>query len=133
VSIKIDQAFIQSFIDGAYGLETAYQNQPYTPTAGTPYAQLLNIPNDITALDLKSTNETDGLFRIILRYPVDSGAFAAKNQAETIMADYSIGSSVSYSGQSARITAVNRQQGVVEESWYVTLITISYRAFIPRN
>ena len=68
-----------------------------------------------------------------MRYPVDSGAFAAKNQAETIMADYSIGSSVSYSGQSARITAVNRQQGVVEESWYVTLITISYRAFIPRN
>lgn len=133
MSIKIDQAFIQSFIDGAYGLETAYQNQPYTPTAGTPYAELLNIPNDITALDLKSTNETDGLFRIILRYPVDSGAFAAKNQAETIMADYSIGSSVSYSGQSARITAVNRQQGVVEESWYVTLITISYRAFIPRN
>lgn len=132
MSIKIDQAFIQSFIDGAYGLETAYQNQPYTPTAGTPYAELLNIPNDITALDLKSTNETDGLFRIILRYPVDSGAFAAKNQAETIMADYSIGSSVSYSGQSARITAVNRQQGVVEESWYVTLITISYRAFIPR-
>lgn len=133
MSIKIDQAFIQSFIDGAYGLETAYQNQPYTPTAGTPYAQLLNIPNDITALDLTDTNETDGLFRIILRYPVDSGAFAAKNQAETIMADYSIGSSVSYSGQSARITAVNRQQGVVEESWYVTLITISYRAFIPRN
>jgi len=133
VSIKIDQAFIQSFIDGAYGLETAYQNQPYTPTAGTPYAELLNIPNDITALDLKDTNETDGLFRIILRYPVDSGAFAAKNEAETIMADYSIGSSVSYSGQSARITAVNRQQGVVEESWYVTLITISYRAFIPRN
>jgi hypothetical protein len=132
VSIKIDQAFIQSFIDGAYGLETAYQNQPYTPTAGTPYAELLNIPNDITALDLKDTNETDGLFRIILRYPVDSGAFAAKNEAETIMADYSIGSSVSYSGQSARITAVNRQQGVVEESWYVTLITISYRAFIPR-
>ena len=132
MSIKIDQAFIQSFIDGAYGLETAYQNQPYTPTAGTPYAELLNIPNDITALDLKDTNETDGLFRIILRYPVDSGAFAAKNEAETIMADYSIGSSVSYSGQSARITAVNRQQGVVEESWYVTLITISYRAFIPR-
>ena len=133
MSIKIDQAFIQSFIDGAYGLETAYQNQPYTPTAGTPYAELLNIPNDITALDLKDTNETDGLFRIILRYPVDSGAFAAKNEAETIMASYSIGSSVSYSGQSARITAVNRQQGVVEESWYVTLITISYRAFIPRN
>lgn len=132
MSIKIDQAFIQSFIDGAYGLETAYQNQPYTPTAGTPYAELLNIPNDITALDLKDTNETDGLFRIILRYPVDSGAFAAKNEAETIMANYPIGSSVSYSGQSARITAVNRQQGVVEESWYVTLITISYRAFIPR-
>lgn len=132
MSIKIDQAFIESFIDGAYGVDIAYQNQPYTPTAGTPYAELLNIPNDITALDLSDTNETDGLFRIILRYPVDTGAIAAKIKAEAMMASYSIGSSVSYSGQSARITAVNRQQGVVEESWYVTLITISYRAFIPR-
>tara|TARA_R110000765_G_scaffold7650_3_gene24961 strand:- start:831 stop:1229 length:399 start_codon:yes stop_codon:yes gene_type:complete len=132
MSIKIDQAFVDSFINASFGIEIAYQNQSYTPTAGTAYAELLNIPNDITALDLNDTNETDGLFRVILRYPVDSGAIAAKTKAEAIMDNYPIGSSVSYSGQSARITAVNRQQGVVEESWYVTLITISYRAFIPR-
>lgn len=132
MSIKIDQAFIDSFINASFGVEIAYQNLPYEPTSGTAYAELLNIPNDITALDLKNTNETDGLFRVILRYPADSGAITPKTKAESIMANYPIGSSVSYSGQSAIITAVNRQAGIVEEGWYVTVITITYRAFITR-
>lgn len=132
MSLKIDQAFIEAFIDASFGLEIAYQNQSYTPTAETPYAELLNIPNNITALDLNDMNETDGLFRVILRYPADTGAITAKTKAEAIMDAYPIGSSVSYSGQSARITAVNRQAGIVEEGWYVTVITITYRAFIAR-
>ena len=51
MSLKIDQAFIESFINANFGLEIAYQNLPYEPTANIPYAELLNIPNDITALD----------------------------------------------------------------------------------
>ena len=132
MSLKIDQAFIESFINANFGLEIAYQNLPYEPTANIPYAELLNIPNDITALDLNDTYETDGLFRVILRYPAETGAITPKTKAEEIMAHYRIGSSVSYSGQSARITAVSRQAGLVEESWYVTVITITYRAFIQR-
>jgi len=94
--VKIDQAFIQSFIDGGFNLEIAYENESFNPSAQTAYVELLNIPNDITPLSINETNETDGLFRIVLYWPADVGAIAAKIQADTILAAYTIGSKVCY-------------------------------------
>lgn len=132
MSIKIDQAFVQSFIDGAFGLPVDYENMPYTPVSGTAFAELRNIPNPIDSLTLADMNETSGLFRVILRYPVDSGAITAKAKAEEIMAHYPIGSSVAYSGQSATIRSVDRQAGVVEDAWYTLVVSIRYISFITR-
>ena len=132
MSLKIDQAFVQSFIDGDFGLPVDYENMPYTPVSGTAFAELINIPNPIDSLTLADMNETCGLFRIILRYPVDSGAITAKAKAEEIMAHYPIGSSVAYSGQSATIRSVDRQAGVVEDAWYTLVVSIRYISFITR-
>ena len=132
MSLKIDQAFVQSFIDGAFGLPIDYENMPYTPVSGTAFAELINIPNPIDSLTFADMNETSGIFRIILRYPADGGAIAAKTKAEEIMAHYPIGSSVAYSGQSATIRSVDRQAGVVEDAWYTLVVSIRYISFITR-
>ena len=132
MSLKIDQAFVQSFVDGAFGLPVDYENMPYTPVSGTAFAELIHIPNPIDSLTLADMNETSGLFRIILRYPTDGGAIAAKTKAEEIMAHYPIGSSVAYSGQSATIRSVDRQAGVVEDAWYTLVVSIRYISFITR-
>ena len=132
MSIKIDQAFVQSFIDGNFGLPVDYENMPYTPVSGTAFAELIHLPNPIDSLTLADMNETSGLFRVILRYPVDSGAITAKAKAEEIMAHYPIGSSVAYSGQSATIRSVDRQAGVVEDAWYTLVVSIRYISFITR-
>jgi len=132
MSIKIDQAFVQSFIDGSFGLPVDYENMPYTPVSGTAFAELIHLPNPIDSLTLADMNETSGIFRIILRYPADGGAIAAKTKAEAIMAHYPIGSSVAYSGQSATIRSVDRQAGVVEDAWYTLVVSIRYISFITR-
>jgi len=132
MSIKIDQAFVQSFIDGSFGLPVDYENMPYTPVSGTAFAELIHLPNPIDSLTLADMNETSGIFRIILRYPADGGAVAAKTKAEAIMAHYPIGSSVAYSGQSATIRSVDRQAGVVEDAWYTLVVSIRYISFITR-
>lgn len=132
MSIKIDQAFVQSFIDGDFGLPVDYENMPYTPVSGTAFAELIHLPNPIDSLTLADMNETSGIFRIILRYPADGGAIAAKTKAEAIMAHYPIGSSVAYSGQSATIRSVDRQAGVVEDAWYTLVVSIRYISFITR-
>ena len=132
MSLKIDQAFVQSFIDGDFGLPIDYENMPYTPVSGTAFAELIHLPNPIDSLTFADMNETSGIFRIILRYPADGGAIAAKTKAEAIMAHYPIGSSVAYSGQSATIRSVDRQAGVVEDAWYTLVVSIRYISFITR-
>ena len=132
MSIKVDQAFIQAFIDGAFGLPIAHENKDYEPATGTAFAELRNLPNPIESQSLNDLNETTGIFRIYLNYPVNEGGYTAKAKAEAIMAAYGIGTSGSYSGQSAIITATQRQPGVNISGWFRVVVSINYKAFITR-
>lgn len=132
MTIKIDQALISEFISGGFGLPVAHENTSYTPTAGTAYAELLVLQNDITGFSLNSSNETDGVFRVILRYPVNGGAVAIKEKADAIFAAFQIGQQLTYSGQTLTITSQQRQPGVADDGWYKLVLTISYRAFTSR-
>lgn len=114
-------------------LAVAYENQPYTPTVGRPYAELRILPNDITPVSLAHSDETDGVFRVILRYPVEKGDFPAKTMADRIFAAFPIGARLAYSGQTVTITSQQRQPGVAEEGWYVLVLTMAYKAFLTRG
>ena len=132
MSANIDKAFIDAYIDADIGLSIAHENTSYNPTAGTEYVELINLPNDITSADLSYTNETDGLFRIILYWPVNKGSVLPKEKADTILGVFPIDTEVCYGGQCAAVTKIAREKGVPESGWYKTLISVSYRAFIPR-
>jgi hypothetical protein len=132
MSLKIDQAFISTFIDAAFGLPIAHENMEYQPVNGTAYAELINLPNDITPLSMNDSNVTDGIFRVILRYPVNEGAVSAKTMAETIMSAFTINSKVCYDGLCAVVNKVYRQPGVAESGWYKIVVTIGYIATIAR-
>ena len=73
MTTKIDQAFINTYIDADLGLDIAHENTSFKPTAGTEYVELINIPNDTTPLSLNDSDQSDGLFRIILYWPADVG------------------------------------------------------------
>lgn len=131
--VKIDQAFVSSFIAGGFGLEIAHENLPYEPSTGTPYAELLTLQNDITGYDLNSRDLTDGVFRVIVRYPAGTGAIVPKQKADEILTAYPIGSLVSYQSQAATILSQQRQPGVAEAGWYSIVITLGYRAKLLRG
>ena len=129
---KIDQAFINTFVDGGFGLSIAHENLAFEPTAGTEYVELINIPNDITPLTVNGTLETDGLLRIILYWPENKGSIQAKTKADEILAVFSIGTRVCYDSQCATITRSSRYKGINEAGWYHTVITVGYTAFLTR-
>lgn len=132
--LKIDQAFITAWktTNSEFGLPTAYENKHYKPTQDAAYAEIFMLPNDSEALSLADSDETSGIFRVILRYPVGKGAFAAKNKAQEIINAFPIGTGVPYSGQSAIITKTSRQKGVNEDGWYKIVVSIQYFAIITR-
>ena len=131
-STSIDQAFVNAFINGAFGLSIAHENSAYSPSNGTEYAELINIPNDITPLSLNDTDETDGLMRVILYYPVNKGSIAPKTKADEVLAVFSIGTKVCYEAQCATVTRVSRQKGIAVDGWYKIVLSIGYMAFIAR-
>jgi len=132
-ALKVEQAFLTHFVAGGFQLQIAYENLPFTPTPGTAYAELRMLDNDITGLGLRDTNETDGIFRIILRYPVNTSSVAAKKKADDIFAHYQIGSLVEYQGQAAVIRSHQRQPGLAVEGWYTLVLSITYRAYLERS
>ena len=126
------QVFVNHWIAGDFGIETAFENAPYTPTNGVPYAELRLLENDITGLDLSQHNITDGLFRIILRYPVGEGTGAADAMVQEIFDHFRIGLRISFGGRSATIENQQTQPGVAEAGWYVLVVTLGYRAKLVR-
>lgn len=130
--LKVDQALINTYVNASVVLPAAYENSVYSPTLGTAYAELTVLSNDVTAYSVNNSDETDGVFRIILRYPVKTGAVAAKTMADTILSNYSIGSVLEYENQGVTIMGVSRGNGYHEEGWFKIVLSIRYKAFIRR-
>lgn len=132
MSIKIDKLWIKEFVDADFDLPIAHENFKYKPTGKTAYAELLLLPNDIVGATLADTNETSGVFRVILRYPVNKSSGPAKVKAESIMAAFPVNSRKTYDGQVVTILSVGRQEGVSEDGWYKIVVSIAYMALIER-
>jgi len=130
--LKVYQAIVQSFIDAGFGLPIAHQNINYTPENGVAYAEIYVAGNDVTAFDLAYTDETDGIFRVILRYPVNSGAVAAERKSEEILRYYHIGKQMEYDGQIVSVRSYSQEPGVPEDGWYKAVLTIRYYAYLRR-
>jgi hypothetical protein len=125
------QAFIARWVEGNFGL-TAYENAPFNPVNGMAYAAVSMLENDISGLDLADRNVTDGVFQIILRYPVGTGDGAITSKVQDIFNHFRIGSRISFGGQSAVIERQRTQPGVAEAGWYVLVVTLEYRAKLVR-
>ena len=131
MSIKIDQALIKKFEDSSFGLPIAYEDSNFDP-AGSAYAEIIVAPNNITPLGLSETNETDGVFRVILRYPTGNQAVAAKQKADSIFAAFPIGQRLTYDSTVVLITSNKREPGYPEDGWYKLVLTMAYKAYLTR-
>lgn len=128
--IEITQAFVQTFVNAAFGLGIAHENKPYKPTHGTPYAELIVFDAGSSAYAVDATTKrSDGLYRVILRYPTEVGAIVAKQMADTIFAAFAIGSTIAYNGVGVQIVQHQIQPGSAENGWYKLVLTMRYVCF----
>lgn len=130
--IRIDQALVQEFISGGFDIPIAHENVSYKATDGLPYAELLVLQNNRTALSMNDTDQTDGVFRVLLSYPVNQGAIGIKQKAQQIMDHFRIGKRCYYSDVNIVIQSQQRQPGLAEDGWYKIIVTFGYRANITR-
>ena len=130
--MKLDQALVQSVIDGSFGLPLAYENEDYTPTAGTAYAALTVSENEKRGFTLNDTDSITGYLQINLKYPLGATAITAKSKAADIFAAYPIGKVLTYSGQSLEITGTHRVSAAPVDGWYEIALRINFEAYLAR-
>lgn len=90
----IRNALVLSWVDGAYGLPTAYPNKKFdAPSPGTPWAALFVVPSQPGAATLGDTGQDrhDGFLQIDLNYPLDAGDTGALDKADEIARRYVAG------------------------------------------
>lgn len=140
--LEIDQTFINKFIEAEFELPVVHENASYNPIPGTPFAELLCLNNDISEFSLAGSVQTDGIFRVILRYPTNEYSIEAKTMADRIFAEFQIGSILCYGSSRSKIIQHKRQTGTygkeltttfVDEGWYKLVVSIMHKTFIRRS
>jgi len=132
--LKVNQAFVDSFIKAGFFDKKmiAHENVIFTPPKDGMYAEIMVIENDVTPLDLNSINESDGIFRVILRSPAGGGAVAVRTMSDKITAFYRIGKTIEYDTQRVVIRKFSAAPGESRDGWYTFIITIYYKAYTRR-
>lgn len=133
MSVELEQALVQRYVDGAFGLPTAYENKGFTPTAGVPCAELKTFINDETPFSLNDSNQNDGFLQIILRYPEDEYSWKAKIKRDQIKAVFKIGTRIVTPTGKLQITRVLApSEGENDNGWYKIVIRFFFTAVLPR-
>lgn len=131
-TVAIDQALVQSFINGRFGLPIAYENSQYEPQGSQPYVELVVLQGEIDPYTLHDTDISTGVMNCILRYPTNTGAIPAKRKAAEIIEYYFPGRRFIYNSLAVEITNRVRAFNRNEDGWYQIMVQISYTIRLPR-
>lgn len=131
---SVRSALVQHFIDGAFGLDTQYENRKFTPPDNEAWSALFFIPAAAEA-DTQGTQGSDrwdGIVQIDLNYPLDTGESSILAKADAIIQQFKAGTKLLYSGQAVTLKASGRNQGSIVNSQYRISITAGWYSFVSR-
>ena len=131
---EVEDLLINSFDNAEFDLPTKTENEIYDPVIGTAYAELIVLPNEKTAYSVKDTDQSNGIFRIILRYPIGESKDTIKAKADEIFNVYKLHSIVTDTENNnyAEIIKQNCQEGVRETAWHKLVLDLYYQTFTRR-
>ena len=138
MTVKLDQALIAAFRDGAFGLPVIYDNEDASdsaqPEPGVEHFELTTFSNSVEPLTLAHSGDTTGVLQFTLAWPSGGGAMPAKLKVQEVFDAFPAGRRVSHGGQTLVIqghhlfkASQNNEKGRFE-----VVGRINYAAIVPR-
>lgn len=113
-------------------LETALENQEFTPKNGVAHQRAYVLPANSESMGFEGNGISDtvresGIFQVSLFYPLGTGSGDALVRAEAILSHFRRGLSLSSNG----VTVIINKRGSVapaqqDGKWYVIAVSIPY-------
>lgn len=136
MSIVSIRAALESALNAiSPAIALAWENVPYTPVPGTPFARvyLLTAPPAMLEMSQRIHRE-QGFLQVSLMYPLDAGPSAAATRAELIRATFLAGSTLTASGVTVTIDATPEiGPALIEEDRYSLPVRIRFYAHVRRS
>lgn len=98
MSLTKVRAALETALDAALAIDLAWENVPYTPTQGTPYAKVYLLAAEPDNLEIGGLITDQGFMQVTLCYPLGTGPAAALAAAESIRTAFPRGASFTASG-----------------------------------
>lgn len=137
----IRSALVQAYQDGAFGLETFYENVKRSHPSdlaehpnNDKWAALSIVPTDTSPIGLGDCGDDEhlGFMQIELNYPVDSGENLILAKWEEIRAYFKAGRSFVSGSQSVTIRSCGRSSGRIEGQNYRITVSVYFFARVSR-
>ncbi len=111
-------------------IATAFENAPFTPTAGTPYQRVNLLPNTPDNGTMGSAMYIEvGLFQVTLCYPMGVGPAAAETQAQAVRNHFKRSTSMTESSVTVLVTNTPRvSPAMIDGDRYCIPITVPWQA-----
>lgn len=132
---KIDKAAIKAYVDGGFGLPTAYENVDSDHKTDETYAEVFNVPNQPETITLgkDGLDGHNGFLQINLNYPRLTGRKDALEKCDEIRRHFFHGAKFNYQDQFIFIRNCGRSQGRIVNGMYQIIITINWTARSARG
>ncbi len=116
-------------------LDTAYENQKFTPTEGAAYQRVHVLMSEPDALEMSGTHHRErGILQVTLCYPLDAGAGDALARAELIRGTFYRGAEFSGSGVNVMIERHPEiAPAIIEDNRYAVPVRIRFYSNIARS
>lgn len=132
MTIALEQALLQRYIDGSYGLDVSYENADFDASAFTKFAKVDTFLNDVTPFSLKHSDETSGFFQVILYYLEGDLSWDAKQKAAEIVQGFKVGTRLNTSEGILTINRYSQGKGANEDGWFKIVLRFYFVAVLPR-
>lgn len=131
---KTETALRYFWINGGFGLPTAYENQPFDIPDNAPWAEFWFVPASTQAVTASSYgyDEVVGFVQINLNYPLFSGTKDARETADKIADLFPTGHRLVYNDFAVVPTYVHRAQGKEVNGWWRVPVTIGFYSRLQR-
>jgi len=116
------------------GIPAEKENAHFIKPPDAKWAQVFFMPTQPTVFTLGAggLDEYRGLVQVSIRYPEGTGTKDADDDCETFRSQFKAGTMLVYGGQEVKIISCGRNQGRLQDNWFLVAITISWYALVPR-
>ncbi|QDP59309.1 MAG: hypothetical protein Tp136SUR676911_48 [Prokaryotic dsDNA virus sp.] len=132
--LNIKNALVGGVVAANVPYPTKYDNSRFTTPTNEPWVrvQILPIEDEVLTLGSSGRNRRDGLLRITVFTPKNSGMNTLYGAVDNVRATFKTGASLSHGGQVVKINSAATRQGADEDVWFSRIIDVDFYTYEQR-